>query len=227
MRVWILCAAALCACNEPQPGSEQPDARAHSVAAAPPQPSGALGAKMQAALRAPEIVVDADQIRGNGYRIAERAELRGDSMARVESVYRWARGLRAHWTAIHPGKPFDGKTDVTVPADLPLSEGARLVQTLATAGYPAAMTIHCGDQSLTFDVAVANRSSQADAGQTTQASIDICDATGKLSTSAPSWHDALASAAAAVRGDAESRAIVSFARCTPAFSDAGTSAPGE
>jgi hypothetical protein len=110
------------------------------------------GAVVGEGLRAPKVVVDADQLRVNGVRVAARGELTGTPPRRIEPLFQWFRGLREHFKQIRPQQQIDGAGDLTVPIDLAFDEGASLVLTFAVAEYRH-LTVHAGDLSLGFETA--------------------------------------------------------------------------
>jgi hypothetical protein len=111
------------------------------------------GDDVGSALRAPKVVVDAQQVSINGYRVAPRSDLElGGKGHRVESVFKWAEGLREHWEQIHPGRSFEPAADVSLPADIPFADALGLVAAVASAGYADTLSVHSGDASATINL---------------------------------------------------------------------------
>ena len=102
-----------------------------------------------------KVVVGPQDATINGHRVASRGDVDPGAMKRIDPVFAWAKGMREHWKTIHPGQDFVSRADVTFPADLTLAAGASLLGSLAFAGYPVGVTIHCGDGSMVFDYSVS------------------------------------------------------------------------
>lgn len=106
-------------------------------------------------LLSPKVVVDAQQVSINGYRVGPRTDLEsGGKAVRVASVYDWAKGLREHYKTIHPGEDFTPAADVTLPDDMAFADAVSLLDTLAFAGYADGLVVHSGDVTAHINIAV-------------------------------------------------------------------------
>ncbi len=142
---------ALSACKSKPPTDDKPADQLSSAQIEKERLRAANGELVGDALREPKVVVDAEQITINGYRVAARSELASaGKIETVQSVHAWCKDMREHWKLIHLGDLFTSAMDVTLPDDIAQAEAVRLLLTVAFAGYYSALTVHVGAVSATF-----------------------------------------------------------------------------
>lgn len=114
-------------------------------------------------LRAPRVIVTAQQVTINGSRVASRTDLEsGGKPRKVDAVMAWVETLKEHWKALYPGALFAPAADVVLPEDISLVEAQSLIQTLANSGFAKSLTLHSGDASATLDVTMPTPLSSTD-----------------------------------------------------------------
>jgi len=101
------------------------------------------GEDVGAHLRAPRVVVSADQVVVNGHTLLARAALPTSSVDRVEAVRSRLRAYREHWLQIDPGQTFDGVADVDVYPSISAASAVSVLVSVAQSGFGRA-TVRSG-----------------------------------------------------------------------------------